>query len=56
MMKLTSWSWIMVNLIKKKNWGKRKEIAFRRGTWLIHYMKVMYIKTVFKNYVSSKNI
>ena len=26
--------------IKKKNaWGKRKELVFRRGSWLIHHLQ-----------------
>ena len=33
--------------VKENNWGKKKEQVFRRGTWLTHYVKVIYINTVF---------
>ena len=45
-----------MNLISKKTEKKRKEKAFKRGTWLIHYVKVIYINTVFEKHFSSKNI
>ena len=36
-------------------WGKRKEKVFRRGSWLIHFVKVINVNMVFKKHVSSEN-
>ena len=40
MMRLLSWNRILMKLIRKeKAWGKRKELVFRRGSWLIHHLQ-----------------
>ena len=41
---------------EKKSEEKEKKTAFRRGSCLIHYVKVIYISTVFQKHVSSKII
>ena len=35
--------------VSKKSWWKRKENVFRRGSWLIHHVKVLYIFMFLKN-------
>ena len=44
-----------IKLISKKAWRKRKENILRRGSWLIHHLRVIYINTVFEKPISSEN-
>ena len=56
MMKWIIWNWKMMKLINEKASGKRKEKVFRRGSWLVHHVKVIYTNTVLEKHASSENI
>ena len=40
-LKSISWNWIMMKLMSKKAWGKRKKQVLRRESWLIHHLQNM---------------
>ena len=46
----------MMKMIINKGSGKWKVKVIRRGNWLIHHVKVIYIYTVYEKHVSSESI
>ena len=40
---LVRWSWIIMKLIRKKTFEKKK-LVFRRGSWFIHHCKIYLIR------------
>ena len=47
LMKLISWSCIMMTLKSKNAWRKRKEQIFRRGSWLVHHLQNMFYQRIY---------
>ena len=44
---MISWSCIMMKLTSEEACGKRKEHVFRRGSWLINYLKNMFYQKIY---------